>query len=363
MRAVLKSVAVVVLATILLFLVVEGASSVSVSAYLLSRPSGVMAAERLHTEYDTLLGWTHRAGAHLPDLYGKGIGLRTNAQRLRADREYAAAVPPGKTRIVCSGDSFALGHSVSDEQAWCALLERNDPRIETVNMGQAGYGIDQAYLWYRRDGARLEHDVHLFTFIESDFERVRSDRFLGFPKPYLRLVGGELRVENVPVPTDRDDLARRQRIQRAVQSLRTVEVLREVAKRLGAEGSAEVPKVLDLEEAKAVLARVFEELQRLNAERGSTLVLVFLPHPLDSSNRSADPWRELVRREAARLGIPYIDLVAEYRKIPALEGEEMFLKPFQPSHYNARGNEWVARLLHERLMEIPAVRAKFGGGE
>ena len=28
-------------------------------------------------------------------------------------------------------------------------------------MGQGGYGIDQAYLWYKRDGTKLDHDVQI----------------------------------------------------------------------------------------------------------------------------------------------------------------------------------------------------------
>ncbi len=365
MRNALRSTAVAVAVTLLLFVLLEGASSVALAVRQAVRrpPSTVMAAERQHTEYDTLLGWVHRPKVSLPDLYGPGLALHTNAQRLRARREYPVEVPAGKVRIVCSGDSFTLGHSVADDQAWCALLEREDPRLETVNMGQAAYGVDQAYLWYARDGGRLRHDVQLFAFISSDFERMQYDNFLGYPKPYLRVVGDSLRVENVPVPTEREDRAGRRRLAWAIRSLRTVTILRGLVGEEERERAEEPPGVLGREETERVVAKLLESLKRLNEERRSVLVLVFLPHPLDSSNRTADPWRALVAREAARLGIPYVDLVAEYRKIPALEGEEMFIRPFQPSHFNASGNAWVARLLHERVMALPQVRSKLGGSE
>ena len=60
-----------------------------------------------------------------------------------------------------------------------------DPRLETLNMGQGGYGVDQAYLWYKRDAAKFEHQVHLLAFITDDFVRMQSDRFRGYGKPVI----------------------------------------------------------------------------------------------------------------------------------------------------------------------------------
>lgn len=364
MRQGLKSIALMTIITVVLFLLVEGTASTAVAAHAFVQYRDLfMATEQSHTEYDSLLGWVSRPSIYLPDLYGKGVYLRTNAQGLRANREYTAAVPPGKTRIVCSGDSFTLGHDVSNDDAWCEQLERMDPRLETVNMGQAAYGVDQAYLWYKRDGGKLAHNVQLFAFITSDFDRIRSDNFSGVPKPYLRIEQGALRVENTPVPRWVRPSEMRGRIRVAVQSLRSISLLRRLVSHGDTSTAREAPVQLSLDEARAVAARVFEELARLNAERGSTLVLVYLPKSLDSSKRSADPWRAFVREQAARLGVPVIDLVEDYRKLPAFEGEEMFTNPFHPSHYNPRGNTWAAKLIHDRLVELPAVKAKLAAAE
>ena len=364
MRQGLKSVALMIVATVVLFVLVEGTASTAFAAHAFVRYRDLfMATEQSHTQYDSLLGWASRPNLYLPDLYGKGVYLRTNAQGLRADHEYAAAVPPGRTRVICSGDSFTLGHDVSNDDAWCAKLERMDPRLETVNMGQAAYGVDQAYLWYARDGGRLAHDVQLFAFITSDFDRLRSDNFGGIPKPYLRVEHGALRVENTPVPAWVKPSEMRGRIRAAVRSLRSIALLRSLVSH-GDTGSArEAPMRLSVDEARVVAARVFDALARLNAERGSTLVLVYLPKALDSSNRSADPWREFVHAQAARLGVPLIDLVEDYRKIPAFEGEAMFTNPFHPSHYDPRGNAWAATLIHDRLVGLSAVKAKLAARE
>jgi hypothetical protein len=46
-------------------------------------------------------------------------------------------------------------------------------------MGQGGHGVDQAYLWYKRDGVKLKHDFLLFAFITLDFQRMQQRDFLG----------------------------------------------------------------------------------------------------------------------------------------------------------------------------------------
>ena len=116
---------------------------------------GPQLAERRHTQYDPLLGWVNAPGLRVPDMYGPGIALSTNARGFRNEIEFEPHVPVGRTRVICSGDSYTLGYGVGNDQTWCQLLTRFDARIESVNMGQGGYGLDQAYLWYKRDGAVL----------------------------------------------------------------------------------------------------------------------------------------------------------------------------------------------------------------
>lgn len=354
-----STVAKVIAVTVLMFVLIEGLASVGYAAYglLLGRDT-FMAQERLHTEYDATLGWVHRANVYVPDMYGKGIYFRSNSQRLRANRDYAREVPAGKARLICSGDSFALGHSVSNDQAWCTLLETMFPGIETVNMGQAAYGVDQAFLWYRRDGGALRHNVHLFSFITSDFERMQFDNFGGYPKPYLSVRDGALVVENTPVPKRRT-IFRSDRFQDAANELRIVKGGLLVLRLLGVRNDPK-PKVgiLTDDQAREVTAKIMEELKRLNAERGSTLVIVFLPKSGDSGNRSADRWRTFISEQTERLGIPFVDLVGEFRKLPVSEGESLFTRPYFPSHYNSRGNEWAAKLIHERLLQIPPIRGQ-----
>lgn len=353
-----RTAATVIAVTVLLFVVVEGLASVifSVNALMFGRVE-FMAEERSHTEYDPMLGWVNRKNLYVPNMYGSGVYFRSNAQRLRANRNYTPEVPAGKTRVICSGDSFAMGHSVSNDEAWCARLEAMDSRIESVNMGEAAYGLDQAFLWYRRDGGSLRHDALLFSMITSDFARVQADNYGGYPKPYLRVRQGALVVENTPVPRRVGALVRTARMRAAANDLRIVQIGLALVRRLGLGGEPKPERqALTVDQARAVIAKIFEDLKQLNSERGSTLVLVYLPKSGDSDNRTADQWRTFVAEQAKRLNIPFVDLVVDFRKLPISEGEELFVRPYFPSHYNPRGNEWVAELLHERLLQIPSLR-------
>src|SRR5579864_3719422 len=139
-----------ILTTAACFLLVEGAASVLMS--IRSGRHALRMLEESHAQYDPVLGWSHRPNLRLADLYGKGASFTTNARGFRALEEYGATIPAGKTRIICLGDSFTMGFGVADDQTYPAQMQALCPAVQTVDMGQGGYGVDQDYLWYKRDG-------------------------------------------------------------------------------------------------------------------------------------------------------------------------------------------------------------------
>lgn len=355
---VVRAGALIAVATLALFLLAEGAAATTYFAHtLLIRPNATMPTEERHAEYDSLLGWTNRANLLLPDLYGEGVWFQSNGQRLRADRDYGEEAPPGRVRVVCSGDSFTMGYSVSNDEAWCRLLELRDARLETVNLAVSGYGLDQAWLRYRRDAAGLAHDVHLFAFITDDFARMLTSSFLGYPKPFLRLAGDSLVVGNVPVPPKPSFFRARARLRDATEHLNAVRLARAVLRRLGLWDRQPLDRQVVLEEdLQPIVAAVLADLRRGAAERGSILVLVHLPQLHDGRDSYADRWRAFVAAEAARQGIPLLDLVASFRDIPVVRSDSLFERTL--GHYNAAGNRWVADRVLEGLAGLPAAQQR-----
>jgi hypothetical protein len=272
---------------------------------------------------------------------------------------------------VCSGDSFTLGVGVADDRTWCAMLESLAPGLATVNMGQNGYGVDQVYLWYKRDGAKLAHDVQLFAYITDDFRRMQFTTAYGSAKPRLELRNDSLVTTNIPVPPY--DANRRQYWMRVVvrNELRLVRLAHWVRDSVfhghGIQrGSTSGDWTAQDSLTWMTVRRVVDDLVQINDAKGSTLLLVHLPVFQEYWTQEADPWRNRMRASAAGEPFVFVDLVEALRRLPADSAEQMFIGFNIPGyadgfgHFSVAGNAWVAEQLHRRLLEIPSFAAKLG---
>ncbi len=336
----------------------EGIASVYMVVARMFEQGHEVIAERRHTVYDPLLGWCNEPGAVIEDMYGPGVGITINEQGFRGARNYSTEVPPGKLRIVCSGDSFTLGYGVDDDSTWSAVLEELDPRLETVNMGQGGYGTDQAFLWWRRDGTELDHDLHLFAFITGDISRSQDDHNYGYPKPVLRVVEGELVTENVPVPRFPYLIPYLAQNRRFLDDL----ALPRLGRELG--GDDRFAHALSADELRASVLAMFDELARVHRERNSLCVAVHLPMKKAWFQEERGGWQELFAEELPKRGILYLDLLGELKKVERSRLRNLFIVegsyPGAEGHYTAAGNRWAARTIHRMLLEIPAVAERLG---
>lgn len=308
-----------------------------------------------HSAYDTLLGWAGLPNLHDPDYFGPGISLSSNADGMRT---HVVAAQPDTTatrHLICSGDSFTLGSGVADSETFCADLEHDFPGLHTYNMAQQGYGIDQAYLWYRRDGIRYPHQVHLFAFIWNDFERMALTSFTGYPKPRLALRSGRITVQNVPVP-HWSGVSSWPQVAGLLPELRLVQLV---------ERRANLTDEVKMRRTEAtvlpVAHAVFRDLHRLDDERGSQLVLVYLPTLQDVDPGPLDLRRDSLATFARAAGIPFIDLTPELRQVSADSIGWMFITPhalpvsWPSGHYSAAGHRWAADHIAAHLRAIPAV--------
>jgi hypothetical protein len=346
----LKIAAVNVAVLLGLVIVIEG----SVSLFLFARDITVLAWESApYSEYDADLGWIAKRNVTIPDFWGKGVGVRTNGQRFRATYDIAPAVAPGKTRVVCSGDSFTFGDGVDNRDTWCEQLAARDPRIEPVNLGQGGYGSDQAYLRFLRDTKPLAHQVHVFAFIDDDFKRMQLNTFLGFGKPVLTLENGVLTVGNVPVPRYATSHTWLNAIPRALLETRSGQLAKRVLNKYGAPKGSGAEKDA---ETRIVLRAMFAELKRVNEQRGSRLFLAHLP-TLDELG-GVDPWTAFLEDAARAEQIPLIDVLAAFRS--RTDAKSLFLaETTAAGHYNAAGHAAVAEEIGRRInTEIAEIAEK-----
>ena len=300
--------------------------------------------------HDAELGWTCRRNAEFPGIWGKGINLRFNSQGLRGGRELRERPEEGKIRVLCSGDSFTFGLGVDDRDTWSSQLEALDDRLEVLDAGVMGYGVDQAYLRFRRDLASLRPDVHLFAFIYNDFERARSDRFNGYPKPLLRLKDDALVVANAPLPEPSGFEPYTRTLGSHLFELRFISL---ASRLLPAGAAAKRPEMVADVEFQQIIFAMFDSLRDL----GGVAAIVDLP-TLD--DQKADPrrdgWRALLREQALERGLLWLDLVEDFRRLPPQESARLFLlegertDPYAARHYNEPGNRYVAGKIHQQLL-------------
>lgn len=148
-----------------------------------------IAAGDTYLTYDADLGWnltpsrTRRAD---------GAVFRINSKSIRSDREYPQSTPAGVRRITAFGDSFTHCSETTQVDCWAVQLERALPNTEVLNFGVPGYGPDQAWLRYQRDGRPFGGCAVIIGYFVGDIERV-INRFRPFIHPDDSVVLGKPR--------------------------------------------------------------------------------------------------------------------------------------------------------------------------
>jgi hypothetical protein len=319
---------------------------------------------------DRELGWTVRPLGHSSDgLY------EANAEGARAPAgtTYGEHPAAGRLRIVTVGDSFTHGDTVGVEDTWQREMERRRSDLEVVNLGVPGYGTDQAYLRWRRDGTPLHPQIALLgIWPENICRNLNVVRFffqpaadLGFlSKPRFTLSRGGLEAVNEPVldgeplvdaltepssaPVLRDDYWaipadlephawQRLRLARVAATVANLYRRRELRKRLYA---GEDPAGIEVTVA---IAREFAGDAR---RTGAVPVVVILPM-LDLLARYPDEGSFPLVRALRSAGLEVVDLGPPMSREVRDHGAAAF--EARDRHLSPIGNRLVAHWLLDRL--------------
>ncbi len=312
--------------------------------------SGNPIIERQDTRYDAELGWINIPDFYRSDLYGTGGYFQSNAQSFRNDHNIARRIPEGMHRIICSGDSFTMGVGVSNEDTWCHLLSLRRAQLETVNMGQGGYGVDQAFLWYMRDGRKFEHDGHIFSFITDDFQRMLRDDFFGYGKPVLRLNSdGTLVTTNTPVPRASYVLPW---VTQNRDHLKELKLFRLPFEYFARQAQSTQPIMLHEDSIKPLLTTIFENLRQVNVRKKSRLLVVYLPTQDDYEGQGSDGYRAFLSSTLSEMGVAYLDLVSAVKTLPREGIPSLYLTGIGYGHFTPKGNQWVANEIFKKMASL-----------
>jgi lysophospholipase L1-like esterase len=128
------------------------------------------------------------------EVKGERIPIRTNRFGMRW-REVTVPKPTGRTRVAFLGDSFTFGCWAPIEETFVGAFERRqgEERVEALNFGVGGYGLDDMELILKEEAARFAPDVVLVMFFDGNDMR---DTYLGVHKYDLVDGSVELNAEN-----------------------------------------------------------------------------------------------------------------------------------------------------------------------
>jgi hypothetical protein len=327
----------------------------------LAEPTGYML-------YDADLGWTNRPGSCTRDQR-----YCANSAGLRSDREFTPEKPAGKLRVSLFGDSFIHGHDVDLPGSLAPQLEsklrERGVEAEVLNFGVGGYGMDQAYLRYSRDGGRFDTDVIVMGLqFENVARHVMVFRLIAFPqtaipfsKPRYYFDGPSLIAANRPTVApekiaetlenfDRSPLRQHESFYTARYRPRWYsfsKLASVVAEALpGNEGDAG-PDVMDPNaEPFRVTRAVLEQFRNDVGVTGRPFLLVYLPlkdNIAAQAGGAADPMQLLLTD--LRPGFTMIDPTS---RLVAL-AREHGIEAVATGHYTAMGNRAVAEALAEAI--------------
>jgi hypothetical protein len=354
--------------------------------YLLPLPYKQAELERIKAEdsyirFDAQLGW-----APTPSISREswGVTYRANGAGIRAEREYP--LQPAGRRLAAFGDSFTYCEEVDQSECWTAVLEERLQRIEVLNFGVPGYGPDQAWLRYERDGRPYQPCGVLIGYMVENINRV-VNRFrpfyepntgLALAKPRFRLSGDGLQLLPSPAaspddlldpawverelgphdawyfpgtfvanPLDRSLLVRLARTAAYRRGPKDLEFTRDWADQLAR-------AYRDRGESYQVAGRVLLEFARTVQRDGATPVVVVFGTRVDVERLAADrhapkayqPLLDWLRREQ----IPTLDVTDAL----ANEGRRSGVDRLIENHFTGRGNRIAAEALSR---DVPALVA------
>lgn len=279
--------------------------------------------------YSPTLGWRTQRNY-------RSEQFNTNSRGLRGRREYPYEKPAGERRIVVVGDSFTLGgRLIADDAVYTAVLERALPGVSVLNLGVAGYGIDQQLLYLREEGFKYNPDLVIVAIFVDDLRRAVLS-FRDHAKPRFKLANGSLVLENVPVPSP-ETVARD--ISYRIPPFYVLALLEFTAEHFAREwvplGRLEVDRL-----SQAILGKMREEAE----QRAAKLLVLAIPDAdfaqrMDRSERFLENW-------GRRTGTPVLMLREVFLAMPRDEQARLY-----DGHWTAFGHQVAAEAIRKTIVE------------
>ncbi len=347
MRRFLRRVALLVV----VILIAEGAAGVYLAARESRRGPVCTMPDCRH---DPDLGWTTLENDRHPDPWRPGRVITTGRDGSRGLVFHPVVPDPARFRICFLGDSFVWGLGVADDETIPARIGAEETRIEAVNLGVNGHGLDQAWLRWTGIEDRWPCRVVVLVLIAHDLFRMELTVFSELPKPRLEIAGDGLRAIGQPVP-DRFGVPLPGTAGSFVARLQFSHAARWLRRRLGIGLAPRNVAVMPAQPGRVppaadVARRVLTDFRNRARARGTAFVLAYLP-ALPTVAHEPTAGVQWLSQVAGEEGIPFADLTPAIRSVPK---EERGVYYRRDTHFTARGNALAARALLQELRRLVA---------
>jgi hypothetical protein len=299
----------------------------------------------LFCRFDHELGWAPLENVTHAE---KGFLVHQNQFGLRAPDDIQLKNTSGKNRVLVLGDSYVWGFGATQKELFTTRkVYRTDD--ELINGGVSGYGTDQEYLFYLREGQKFDVDEVVLAFtLLNDVENNLNSRQHSYLKPYFTLNAGQLVLHNDHVRFSTvEDFDRILKRESHIYDLcnNGVHGLIKKLKRKHPE-----PSETDLVASEAgrkgieLTLAILKKLKEAVEARHAKLLVVFVPYKpyVEQHLPGNHPFAPLLAEGLTKMGISYREPYPEFLK-SAIAGVDPF--NLADTHFNAAGHALFAKFV------------------
>jgi len=284
------------------------------------------------------------------------ILIKINANGFR-DGEHAAKKPSDVVRILGLGDSFLFGWGVPADQVFLKQLERelhdrSGRRIETINTGVPGWGLNQYHIYLTEMGRQFSPDLVVLAYFVDDLSGPPQDR-IAPNREYqggLKYKGGVLHHSRLfNFLKSLGHLVREKNRSARVGYLHDMELRRaEWAQRanyLMSQGSGS-----DGGRYAGFLADHLRRLKEITIAVKATLVVMLIPDISQLHHAEVQHINQVLLNMCKELAIPFLDMTSTFEQSDDLG--RFYLWPRDP-HTNEDGHAEMAKALQNLICRPP----------
>ncbi len=280
-------------------------------------------------------GWTVAPNAH--ETF-EGFTYTTNE---KGHRSLSPSSPDAsRYTVLAVGDSFTFGVDANDTETWPYLLQSKDPRLNVINLGVGGYGIDQMYLVLEESIREYHPQLVIVAFIGDDLHRALLS-FRDYKKPRFVLERGELRLTNVPIGSPEVVLSEINNRRQWLDGFYTLRILRGIGGRVFGY-SAPPPGVPLGADERALIAQLFDEMHAIGRKHRAEFLLVYFSY----GDGIFDP-------TLLEEGEEFLRSYTKQRQVAAVDMRPFFLaqspRDWVKGHFQAHENRLVSDTLYDRI--------------